>query len=280
MTSTEADRKKGTQQDVPKPDPRCNNVSRLCSIKSEPHTVHQLGTDDSRDSGAHATSHQVRAATTEGNSAEFERSKGQGHTQDKTYVFGSQYPEHFAPKLDLNSRYLDLENHRRQGNTIVTLENKEKYNTTDTSCQQQELLNTSIAQEKGTGEMRNSSQEKSLEKNQSTIQKGYQREGSTAPRDRQSRPESTLVSLVATVQIWAPETFPNVSKVLPHLPFSMILFAFPTFILVQALVSTGWVPLIAYGWFKWVERTGTVGAVGGMGFLSVVLSSVSLVVSK
>jgi hypothetical protein len=128
--------------------------------------------------------------------------------------------------------------------------------------------------------MKDSSQEKSPEKDQSTIQTGYQREGNTAPHEGQPRPGYTLVSFVAIIHNWAQVTFPDVSKVLPHLPFSMILFAFPMFILVQALVSTGWVSLIAFGWNKWVEKTGTVGAIGGMGLLSVVLSSVSLFASK
>jgi hypothetical protein len=47
------------------------------------------------------------------------------------------------------------------------------------------------------------------------------------------------------------------------------------FVLVQALVTKGWVPVFAYGWDHWVNKTGTVGAVGGMGFLSVILCNVS-----
>lgn len=34
-----------------------------------------------------------------------------------------------------------------------------------------------------------------------------------------------------------------------------------------------WVPVFAHGWDHWVNKTGTVGAIGGMGFLSVVMSN-------
>ncbi|KAH6700821.1 hypothetical protein EV126DRAFT_460033 [Verticillium dahliae] len=38
-----------------------------------------------------------------------------------------------------------------------------------------------------------------------------------------------------------------------------------------ALVSKHWVATFAYGWKHWVDKTGVVGGIGGMGFLSVVL---------
>ncbi|EMR66735.1 putative arsenite efflux transporter - putative protein [Eutypa lata UCREL1] len=38
-----------------------------------------------------------------------------------------------------------------------------------------------------------------------------------------------------------------------------------------ALVTKGWVQVFAYGWDHWVTKTGIVGSIGGMGFLSVVL---------
>jgi Na+/H+ antiporter NhaD/arsenite permease-like protein len=47
------------------------------------------------------------------------------------------------------------------------------------------------------------------------------------------------------------------------------------FVLVQALVNNGWVPVFARGWDHWVNKTGTVGSICGMGFLSVILSNVS-----
>ena len=60
-----------------------------------------------------------------------------------------------------------------------------------------------------------------------------------------------------------------------HLPLALVPFAFCMFVLVQALVTKGWVPVFAYGWDHWVEKTGTVGAIGGMGFVSVILCNVS-----
>ncbi|KOS22417.1 Potassium channel KOR1 [Escovopsis weberi] len=64
-----------------------------------------------------------------------------------------------------------------------------------------------------------------------------------------------------------------VFAVLLSLPFALVPFAFCMFVLVQGLVSKGWVAVFAHGWDQWVRKTGTVGAVGGMGFLSVVLSN-------
>lgn len=85
----------------------------------------------------------------------------------------------------------------------------------------------------------------------------------------------TLVSFVKERYTWCQETFPTTMAVLAHLPLALIPFAFAMFVLVQALVSSGWVPIFAYGWARWVEKTGTVGAVGGMGFLSVILCNFS-----
>lgn len=85
----------------------------------------------------------------------------------------------------------------------------------------------------------------------------------------------TLSSQVSHVHRWSQETFPTVTAVLSHLPYALIPFSFCMFILVQGLVTRGWVPVFAYGWDHWVTRTGTVGAVGGMGFLSVILCNVS-----
>jgi Na+/H+ antiporter NhaD/arsenite permease-like protein len=74
---------------------------------------------------------------------------------------------------------------------------------------------------------------------------------------------------------WLQETFPTMTAVVSHLPFALIPFAFCMFTLVQALVTKGWIAVFAYGWDHWVTKTGTVGAIGGMGFLSVILSNVS-----
>lgn len=81
----------------------------------------------------------------------------------------------------------------------------------------------------------------------------------------------TLVSISVDVYRWLQDTFPTVIAVLNHLPFALLPFSFEMFILVQGLVTNGWVPVFAYGWDHWVNKTGTIGAVGGMGFLSVIL---------
>ncbi|KAK3313176.1 hypothetical protein B0H66DRAFT_569731 [Apodospora peruviana] len=81
----------------------------------------------------------------------------------------------------------------------------------------------------------------------------------------------TLVSLAHDAHTWSKETFPTAAAVMGHLPFALIPFAFAMFVLVQGLVTKGWVPVFAYGWDHWVAKTGTIGAIGGMGFLSVIL---------
>jgi Na+/H+ antiporter NhaD/arsenite permease-like protein len=64
----------------------------------------------------------------------------------------------------------------------------------------------------------------------------------------QQNPEKTLVSCVKDVHTWSQETFPTVTAVLSHLPYALLPFAFSMFILVQGLVSRGWVPVFANGW--------------------------------
>ncbi|KAL6863505.1 hypothetical protein J3F83DRAFT_190997 [Trichoderma novae-zelandiae] len=85
------------------------------------------------------------------------------------------------------------------------------------------------------------------------------------------RGPATLMSLGQDALRWSQETFPTAAAVVLHLPFALVPFAFCMFVLVQGLVTKGWVPVFAYGWDHWVNKTGTVGAIGGMGFLSVVL---------
>ncbi|GAW14137.1 hypothetical protein ANO14919_035310 [Xylariales sp. No.14919] len=98
-----------------------------------------------------------------------------------------------------------------------------------------------------------------------------------APEDRRSsatpasKSPSTLVSVSADASIWLHDTFPTATAVLNHLPFALLPFSFEMFVLVQGLVTNGWVPVFAYGWDHWVYKTGTVGAIGGMGFLAVIL---------
>lgn len=86
---------------------------------------------------------------------------------------------------------------------------------------------------------------------------------------------ATLASLSLDVYRWLQETFPTATAVAAHLPFALVPFALAMFVLVQALVTRGWVPVFAHGWDHWVNKTGTVGAIGGMGFLSVIMCNVS-----
>jgi Na+/H+ antiporter NhaD/arsenite permease-like protein len=94
---------------------------------------------------------------------------------------------------------------------------------------------------------------------------------------RHERGPTTLIMLVTDAYIWLQETFPTVMAVVMHLPFALVPFAFTMFVLVQALVTKGWVDVFAHGWDHWVNRTGTVGSIGGMGFISVILCNVSLI---
>ncbi|KAK4128037.1 hypothetical protein N657DRAFT_685654 [Parathielavia appendiculata] len=91
---------------------------------------------------------------------------------------------------------------------------------------------------------------------------------------RQHQP-TTLVSLSKDAFRWSQETFPTATAVIAHLPFALVPFAFSMFVLVQALVTKGWVQIFALGWDIWVRKTGTTGAIAGMGFLSVILCNFS-----
>lgn len=105
---------------------------------------------------------------------------------------------------------------------------------------------------------------------------GDQRRVSRDLSFQQGAGPTTLISLARDSFRWCQETFPTAAAVLLHLPFALVPFAFCMFVLVQALVTKGWIPVFAYGWDHWVRKTGTVGAIGGMGFLSVVLCNVCL----
>ncbi|KAK5135333.1 hypothetical protein LTR08_005437 [Meristemomyces frigidus] len=102
-------------------------------------------------------------------------------------------------------------------------------------------------------------------------QGGIDEKGQRAPPDEPEHGRATFVSLTANTYRWMQETFPTATAVVAHLPFALVPFAFSMFVLVQALVTRGWVPVFAHGWDHWVEKTGTVGAIGGMGFLSVIM---------
>jgi len=90
-----------------------------------------------------------------------------------------------------------------------------------------------------------------------------------------SKEKASLLSKTEDWLSWARETFPTVMAVMSHLPFPLIPFAFCMFIMVQALSTKGWIQVFAYGWDHWVEKTGTIGSIGGMGFLGVILSNFS-----
>ncbi|UKZ83270.1 hypothetical protein TrVFT333_011077 [Trichoderma virens FT-333] len=100
------------------------------------------------------------------------------------------------------------------------------------------------------------------------VEKRHQK---SLPSIQQLRGPATLMSLGQDALRWCQETFPTAATVVLHLPFALVPFAFCMFVLVQGLVTKGWVPVFAYGWDHWVNKTGTIGAIGGMAFLSVVL---------
>lgn len=89
--------------------------------------------------------------------------------------------------------------------------------------------------------------------------------------DEPKQRRTAMMSLVADGYRWSQETFPTATAVVAQLPFKLVPFTFCVFVLVQALVTKGWIAVFAHGWDHWVNRTGTVGAIGGMAFLSVVL---------
>ncbi|KAL2264582.1 hypothetical protein VTJ83DRAFT_7092 [Remersonia thermophila] len=88
-------------------------------------------------------------------------------------------------------------------------------------------------------------------------------------------PRTTLISRCRDLRLWLQETFPTAMAVLTNLPYALVPFAFSMFVMVQALVTKGWVPIFAQGWDSWVRKTGPIGAMGGMGFLSVILCNFS-----
>lgn len=100
------------------------------------------------------------------------------------------------------------------------------------------------------------------------------------PLEKRREEPTTLVALARDLFRWSQETFPTATAVISHLPFALVPFAFAMFVLVQALVTKGWVPVFALGWDKWVQKTGTIGAIGGMGFVSVVLCNVSSLIPQ
>ncbi|OSC98422.1 hypothetical protein PYCCODRAFT_999447 [Trametes coccinea BRFM310] len=97
-----------------------------------------------------------------------------------------------------------------------------------------------------------------------------------SPRARKATPPPprrgpALVPRLQAVHARVTATFPTVTYVAARLPVALLPFAFLMFILVQGLAAQGWVQVFARWWEAWVRRTGTLGAIGGMGFLSCML---------
>lgn len=149
------------------------------------------------------------------------------------------------------------QNDRPSTSAMSTLNEKQELARTDSSYSPQGLLGTTSG-----GEM---------DERKRTFSEQILRK--VALRQERGRP--TLVSLVADAYRWSQETFPTVTAVVAHLPFMLVPFAFSMFVLVQALVTKGWVLVFAHAWDHWVDKTGTVGSIGSMGFLSVILCNVS-----
>ncbi|KKK19419.1 hypothetical protein AOCH_001334 [Aspergillus ochraceoroseus] len=91
---------------------------------------------------------------------------------------------------------------------------------------------------------------------------------SNHPEAQHQTERTTIVSWSIDTYRWLQETFPTATAVVSHMPFAVVPFALSMFVLVQALATKGWIEVFARGWDHWVKRTGTVGSIGGMGFLS------------
>lgn len=79
-----------------------------------------------------------------------------------------------------------------------------------------------------------------------------------------SRRQLALSTISSTWTQRFVETFPAIHAVCRQLPLTLVPFSFLMFILVQGLTSQGWVRLFGNWWDAWVNKTGVVGAVGGM----------------
>ena len=167
---------------------------------------------------------------------------------------------HVSPSVTFPSKSYQFDHDRPSSSLMNTLDEKRRENITEPSYsvhdQSRSTSDRGLDEKKGDGNLEN--QDVSDE---------------THPVIRK-RP--TLVSLAVEAYKWSQETFPTATTVLTHLPYPLVPFAFSMFVLVQALVTKGWVPVFAYGWDHWVNKTDTVGAVGGMAFLSVILCNVSV----
>jgi hypothetical protein len=91
----------------------------------------------------------------------------------------------------------------------------------------------------------------------------------------ESQQRSTLASWTTESRFILQATFPTATAVIMRLPYRLVPFTLAMSVLVESLVSRGWVAVFAHGWDRWAAKTGTVGAISGMGFLAVILSNVS-----
>lgn len=98
--------------------------------------------------------------------------------------------------------------------------------------------------------------------------------GSSARSHSETQQNPTLQSAWEDCRSWFSSFFPTVTAVVQRLPYPLIPFAFLMFILVQGLAAQGWVELFAKWWAAWVNKTGVVGAIGGMGFVACVFCNV------
>lgn len=133
--------------------------------------------------------------------------------------------------------------------------------------QSRSAMPTSASSEEESEPKRSPSEERRIKDIEGRISRELERQQQQGP--------ATLVSVLIKARTWMQETFPTVTAVATHLPVALVPFALAMFVLVQALVTKGWVAVFAYGWDHWVIKTGTVGAIGGMAFLSVILCNVS-----
>jgi Na+/H+ antiporter NhaD/arsenite permease-like protein len=129
----------------------------------------------------------------------------------------------------------------------------------------------------GRGEVELPRAEWAIRKEEEKHEEEDERKGGEKIEEVKGKKEASksLESLVADAYRWLQETFPTVMTVFAHLPYAVVPFALSMFVLVQGLVTKGWVPVFAHGWDHWVDKTGTIGSIGGMGFLSVILCNVS-----
>ena len=91
-----------------------------------------------------------------------------------------------------------------------------------------------------------------------------------------SNTQGTLYGLFQQlVVLWRWLPFPTVKTILSHLPFALIPFAFSMFIIIEGLVTKGWVDILAKGWAIWANKSNAAVAIAGMGFVSVCMCNVS-----